>query len=309
MTEYDIEPFMPGISPIGKGTPAMKELSVARPYIPEGTGYNMLRPKPGYSNLRKNLQGLGRYSHSYRVNHPNGFINPHTAVTTKRNPRSLMAVQGNIKSLKRAPEMVMDDFHSTMNSNRAPRGFYSWGYDAMLYPEEGGSRTKRHEIAHALQNRRKNPKGFNKGFIERIKDPMEHVKMAFDGMEPANKLNFQNRPPDFIAETDARIVETKSIREGLKKYARDIDATYKDGTKAYDQKGKSLTKALGRASELIPNKPGNFTGRVPTFRGMGAGLVDMFTEGPALQEAKSNPLAGMGKDERARIEAAYEYGL
>ena len=48
---------------------------------------------------------------------------------------------------------------------------------------------------------------------------------------------------------------------------------------------------------------------MPMVRGLGGGIIDMFMEGPEMQEAKSNPLAGMGDDERARIEAAYEYGL
>ena len=304
MNEYDIEPLMPGISPIGKGTPATKEISVARPYIPDGTGYNLFRAKPGYSKLRKSLRGLGRYTHNSSV-----FNNGYTGVTTKHNPRSLMAVQDNIKSLKRAPEMAMDSFHAYMNTKTAPRGLYDWSLDAMIYPEKGGYFTKRHELTHALQNRRKNPKGFNKGFIEPIKDPMERVKMAFDGMEPANKLNFKNRPSDLFAETEARIVENKGIRKGLKKYAKDVDAKYSDGSRAYSKKGSSIAKGLGKVAEAIPNKPGMFTGRVPTFQGMGAGLVDMFTEGPALQEAKSNPLAGMGDEERARIESAYKYGL
>ena len=48
---YEIEPFMPGISPVGKGTPGIAEVSVPRPYIPYGTGYNAVRPRPGYSQL------------------------------------------------------------------------------------------------------------------------------------------------------------------------------------------------------------------------------------------------------------------
>lgn len=31
--------------------------------------------------------------------------------------------------------------------------------------------------------------------------------------------------------------------------------------------------------------------------------------GPEMQKAKEDPLAGMGKAERAKIEAAYQYGL
>jgi len=62
-----------------------------------------------------------------------------------------------------------------------------------------------------------------------------------------------------------------------------------------------------KGSNTPMTKPGMVTGRMPMIRGFGGGIVDMFMEGPALQEAKTNPLVGMGN--RAEIEAAYEYGL
>jgi hypothetical protein len=50
-------------------------------------------------------------------------------------------------------------------------------------------------------------------------------------------------------------------------------------------------------------------GRIPTVRGMGGGLIDMFIEGPELQQAKSDPTYGMGEEERRNLEQAYQDGI
>ncbi len=298
---------LPGISPGGKGTANTATFDAPRPYLSKGTGYKLLRSKPGYSKLRKSLHGLGRYSYG-PMKYPNGIINHDIkAVKTRRSPRSLMAVQDGVKSLKRSADLVMDTMHSTMNSKRAPGGLYNRGLDAMVYPENDKWGIKRHEITHALQARRANPKGFQKGYREPMKFAEDAVEIFAKGQEPANYLKFKPKASDLLPETEARIVQNKSIREGLKDYAKDIDATYSDGSKVYSQKGRPVAKALGKLAEALPDKPGRFTGRVPNFKGFGAGLVDMFMEGPALQEAKTNPLIGMGN--RAEIEAAYQYGL
>jgi len=62
-------------------------------------------------------------------------------------------------------------------------------------------------------------------------------------------------------------------------------------------------------STEMMTKPGMVTGKMPMFRGIGGGLIDMFMEGPELQKAKTDPLYGVGDDERAQIDAAYQYGL
>lgn len=298
---------LPGISPGGKGTANTATFDAPRPYLSKGTGYKLLRSKPGYSKLRKSLHGLGRYSYG-PMKYPNGIINHDIkAVKTRRSPRSLMAVQDDIKSLKRSAEMAMDTMHSLMNSDRAPGGQYNRALDVIVYPENDKWGVKRHEITHALQNRRRYPKGFQKGYREPMKFADDALDIVMKGQEPANYLKFKPKTSELLTETEARIVEKKSIRDGLKGYARDIDATFDDGSKFYSQKGRAISKALGKAAEALPDKPGRFTGRVPNFHGFGAGLVDMFMEGPALQEAKTNPLVGMGN--RAEIEAAYEYGL
>ena len=73
---------------------------------------------------------------------------------------------------------------------------------------------------------------------------------------------------------------------------------------------KSLKKAVyPKGPEKPMTKPGMVTGRMPMIRGFGGGIIDMFMEGPELQKAKTDPLYGVGSDERAKIEAAYEYGL
>lgn len=269
---YEIEPFMPGISPIGKGTPAMKGFSVARPYIPDGTGYNMLRSKPGVSALRKNLEGMGRISYDemksgerlYKVEKPpSNYLKNHiTGTDSHRN--AVKAFDKNIRG--------SDSY-----------GWYNPKQDTVVLKNDAHKPSiARHEVAHALQDRQK-------GYFR----PTKHTVTG--------------------EELDARIVQHKGIRKGMKDWAKD-SPSYTEYYKNRDLPGAGkarevAAKGMGKAAELVPNKPGNFTGRVPTFRGMGSGLVDMFMEGPELQKAKTDPLYGMGEDERARIEAAYNYGI
>jgi hypothetical protein len=61
---YEVEPFMPGISPVGKATPATTGVSIPKPHIPLGTGYKYFRSKPGFSNVfdeLKNKNLIGEY--------------------------------------------------------------------------------------------------------------------------------------------------------------------------------------------------------------------------------------------------------
>jgi len=100
-----------------------------------------------------------------------------------------------------------------------------------------------------------------------------------------------------------------------KKGSSSLSDVWNDGSKGSARthtghvgKGKVIGHVNPGSTQMM-TKPGMMTGRMPMVRGLGGGIIDMFMEGPAMQEAKSNPLAGMGDDERAKIEAAYEYGL
>ena len=68
-------------------------------------------------------------------------------------------------------------------------------------------------------------------------------------------------------------------------------------------------KLANKVLQKIPSKPGNFTGRVPTFGAIGANLVDMIMMSPDYQRAKEDSTFGIGEAERERLEAAYQYGL
>lgn len=271
---YEIEPFMPGISPIGKGTPAMKEFSVARPYIPDGTGYNLIRPKPGASGLRKNLEGLGRISYDYTLT-DSGL---ERIYEVKKPPSNFLTKQKTPEAHRNA----VQNFDANIRKHKSYASYLPT-YDTIVVGNDPhNARTTRHEVAHALQDRRRN-----------IARPSTYTVTG--------------------EELDARIVEHKGIRKGMKDWAKDAPK-YSEYYKKQDLPGEGklrdvAAKGIGKAAELVPNKPGRFTGRVPNFKGMGAGLVDMFMEGPELQKAKTDPLYGMGDDERARIEAAYEYGI
>ena len=272
---YEIEPFMPGISPIGKGTPAMKEFSVARPYIPDGTGYNMIRPKPGASGLRKNLEGLGRISYDYKLTD----AGLERIYEVKKPPSNFLTKQKTPEAHRNA----VQNFDANIRKNKSLRAYYHPTYDTIVVGNDPHkASTARHEVAHALQHRRRN-----------IARPSTYTVTG--------------------KELDARIVEHKGIRKGMKDWAKD-SPYYTEYYKKRDLPGEGklrevAAKGMGKAAELVPNKPGNFTGRVPTFRGMGSGLVDMFMVGPEMQKAKEDPMYGMGTDERARIEAAYNYGI
>lgn len=273
LEEYDIEPFMPGISPIGKATPAMKEFSVARPYIPDGTGYNMLRPRPGQSGLRRSLEGMGRVSY---VDKPDG---------------------GRYYTIEKAPDNYLKDIKSPDDyTNKVKEfdnkllkkksyGWYSPKTDTIVAKDDFFKpRVTRHEIAHALQKRRK---------IETIPRPTTHTVTG--------------------EELEARIVENKGIRKGMKHWAKSAPY-YTKSFKDIDLPGEGkarevVARGMGKVAEAIPNKPGNFTGRVPTFRAVGGNLIDMFMMSPDYQRAKEDPTFGRGEEERARLQSAYEYGL
>lgn len=295
---------LPGISPGGKGTSNTATFDAPRPYLPKGTGYKLLRDKPGYSKLRKSLHGLGRYSYT-----PVLFEDKlMRTVDLKRPPSNFMRLQDTEKGMRRALNLAEDMKWQKANSNKPTGGSYFPAMDTLLYPKHDPSGIKRHELAHALQYRKLNPKGFKQGPVEVVTNASDAVDIYAKGQEPAHYIAPPKKRPSTIGlETGANIVQKKGIREGLKETAIDIDAKYPDGSKVYSQENRGLSKALGQLAEALPDKPGRFTGRVPNFKGLGAGLVDMFMEGPALQEAKTNPLVGMGN--RAEIEAAYDYGL
>lgn len=273
MEEYDIEPFMPGISPIGKATPAVKEFSVARPYIPDGTGYNMLRPRPGTDALKRKLEGLGRVSY---VDKPDGG----------RHYRVDKLPANYLKDAK-SPEQYsnkVQDFDDYLIKTSDKYGWYSPAKDTIFVKRDFQKPSvTRHEVAHALQNR---------------------------------KMSHPGRPSTYTVtgeELDARIVQHKGIRKGMKEWAKAAPyytEYYKE--KDFPGEGKAreaVARGMGKAAEAIPNKPGNFTGRLPTMRAVGGNLLDMFMVGPEMQKAKEDPMYGMGEEERARIEDAYEYGL
>ena len=55
-------------------------------------------------------------------------------------------------------------------------------------------------------------------------------------------------------------------------------------------------------------KPGMMTGRMPTLRGAGGGLIGMFMEGPEMQKAKTDPYYGLPKKQKQRVENAWIHG-
>ena len=243
--EYEIEPFMPGISPIGKVTSPITEASTPRPYIPDGTGYNMLRFKPGYKRLKNSLEGLGR------VSYKNTWTDSGLERLFKidKPPANFLA---NLNT----PETRSAGIQKFDNEIRGHKsyGWYDPGLDTIVVKDDVNKpRITRHEVAHALQDR----KGVN------IARPSTYTVTG--------------------EELDARIVEHKGIRKGMKDWARDVAPHYAKGYVERELPGQGkarevVAKGIGKAAELIPNTPGTLKFRAPT--GLGANIIDMFSLPP-----------------------------
>jgi hypothetical protein len=65
---------------------------------------------------------------------------------------------------------------------------------------------------------------------------------------------------------------------------------------------------LKARTKMAIAKPGMMTGRMPTFRGAGAGVMAMFMKGPEWQKAISDPLYGAPPKKKKRIEDAWTHG-
>lgn len=303
----DKKPSVPGISPAGLGTPGTAKIGVPRPYIPYGTGYNLLKKGPGFSAVFNQVAkdtNIVEYDPNQALKKRFGLSNEPPAVRTAR-----LATHSNINNASNdggwdnyyrkyssKPSYVVDK----ISSPDGPVGSYHPPTKQAIVPVQQYPR-KLWGLPTPLNDQTVNTRRHE--FIHRMQSP---------------------DMPRYNKELEAFIGANKSIRKGLQDfgplaegYVYDhADAKYPDSklkrVGEYVKGGvlKSTPTALaGYASKLVPGKPGMFTGRVPSMRGLGGGLVDMFMEGPELQKAKTDPLYGMGSDERAKIEAAYEYGL
>jgi len=301
------KPSIPGISPVGVGTPGTAKIRVSKPHIPYGTGYNLLKKTPGFSNVFNNVAkdtNIVEFDPNKAFDKKYGFSNELPAVRTAR-----LATHSNINSAQQnggwdhylrkymsRPSYAADKF----SQPDSPRGTYS-------------SRTKTATVP--VQQYPRKLWGIPAPFNEKTVNTRRH--------EFIHRMQSPDMPR-YSSELDAFIGANKSIRKGLQQMAPHAEAYIHDHAVAKypDSKLKSTAEYIkgglskstptafaGYASKLVPGKPGMFTGRVPSMRGLGGGLMDMFMEGPELQKAKTDPLYGMGTDERAKIEAAYEYGL
>lgn len=311
MDEYDIEPFMPGISPVGKATPAMKEFSVVRPYIPYGTGYNAFRLRPGYSKVKEQISGVGRTEYTPQTFNGKPMRSAYNVV---RLPQDYLDLNKNSSPFGKeyVAEVLARDFDKNLNKNfdlnhknkigvkqyvpagktwGMMQGLYSADTHSVIYPKDDPEAVKRHELQHAIQQRRMNGKK-----AQTFKGPTRDV--FHDRRFVQGKTMSAN-----VQEVEANIVQNKSIRKGYEKFSGN-QSTYDTSEK---QKKGNLIKS--KILNKIPGKPGNFTGRVPTFRAVGGNLIDMFMMSPDYQRAKEDPTFGRGEEERARLQSAYEYGL
>lgn len=346
---YEIEPFMPGISPVGKGSPGTTGVSVPRPYVPYGTGYDAVRPRPGYGPLKDTLSGMGRIELFADRQFRPGTQNPGSREFGKivKEPENYFKISpGEYRqnAIKHANHQIRLNHHPGLGwqppenndgltrreslKQQAPnRNLYTYGWEQgsympkedMIAYKEGDPTAKRHQIMRALQARSGLlqakgsgystmggvfPIGLSRTADYTVEPPRDIITGNLDG-EEAYKNNLKN--------LEAKIGANKSLRKGFEQWvsrpANEVERLNDFGPPSAPRKTEKLREVAAKAARAIPGKPGMFTGRVPSMQGLGGGMVDMFMEGPALQEAKSNPLAGIGEEERARLEAAYQYGL
>lgn len=296
------KPSIPGISPVGVGTPATAKIRVSKPHIPYGTGYNLLKKTPGFSKVFNTIArdtNIVEYDYNNKKLRDYGHTRKPPKVSTARFATNSNINQAdprinNIRRYFSTPSDVSKEVHGATQGSYWHKGKLAV-VPAPQFPRhiygipspfgKSATSTRRHEFIHRMQ-------------------------------EP--KMN------RFKKELDAYVGQNKSIRKGLQEFGPVAGGYVKAHSEAkYPHtklkqvgetiKGKALkaipTAVAGGASMLIPGRPGMFTGRVPSMRAVGGNLLDMFMVGPEMQKAKEDPLYGMGKDERARIEAAYEYGL
>ena len=355
---YEVEPFMPGISPVGKATPSTKTVNIPTPYVPYGTGYKYFRKKPGFSEVfdeLKNKSLIGEYQvHGPRPLTPEekrfkafneklfgpdnnlpkpkirfftnagSFPNPgpreHRILHQLAEIRDTMetgkrGVAGSYSHTRKTLAVPGKGYETADPMARATHNINKVTYPVMRTPHGNvdARGIRRHEFAHALDHR----------------------------ANPNKNFGYPNKPGfnDFKNELTPNIGQKKSIRQGLARTVAEYPDYERAAMKYIDDKIDAKAKTPGytqvrfghspeaeaakaewdkqnkrylRAHELlkkIPGKPGNFTGRVPTFGAIGANLVDMIMMSPDYQRAKEDPTFGMGETERERLEAAYQYGL
>ena len=90
-----------------------------------------------------------------------------------------------------------------------------------------------------------------------------------------------------------------------KKGSTSLSDVWNDGSKGSARthtgnvgKGKVIGHVNPGSTQMM-TKPGMVTGKMPMFRAMGGGIIDMFMEGPEMQKAKSDPNYGNPKAQHA----------
>lgn len=313
--DYEIEPWQIrgiGVSPgAPTGVPG-KQFSIPRPYIPYGTGYNALRSRPGVAELKKQLSGVGRTEYTPRTVVGRQVASDYTMVKPPKDFLNLNA-DGSPIGEAHARRVLENEFRNNLDKKfnlnykhkvgveqyvpaakefGTKRGLYSPGTHSIIYPHDDPGNTKRHELQHAIQQRRMTG-GKPTKIVRGPTWDVPHMKLFEAGKTMSTNAK----------EIEANIVQNKSIRKGYERFA--------EGQKYYDtpEEQKNKIRKTSKILNSIPGKPGMMTGRLPSLRGIGGGVIDMFMEGPELQKAKYDPNYGLPEERRKLLEHAYQYGI
>jgi hypothetical protein len=375
---YEVEPFMPGISPVGKATPPTKTVNIPTPYVPYGTGYKYLRSKPGFRKVNNAVRnqiiaeyGLGKPVETERGQGFRSKITLMDILDPKSEPRRRPylrsetgpAFKQGYKQIPKGMEVtsdidfytkhamgeIFDTLHPPYNgSSSSLGGQYDSVNKVVIVPEKGPDYPKTKIPPRVVTDGIENYATDDSKILTDAELDSRGIRRHEFGhvvdYETGKAVGSQNSP--LKAELPARVAETKSIRQGLDKTMNHLPA-YEERLISeinrrnimdipYDSKWKETVdasmnekgnfpeaqakqdildkqskpyKIANKVLQKIPSKPGMFTGRVPTFVGIGGNLVDMVMMSPDYQRAKEDPTFGIGEAERERLEAAYQYGL
>jgi hypothetical protein len=312
MQETKIEPWTPptpflegGISPVGTGTPALRDLKIPRPYVPEGTFYRMFKSNPGFPQVHDtiaNKTNIVDYSPHSQKRNP-------FAVDQRRKPQVRYS-----RYTKTDPLQILKTHPKYGHGPGKQSGYGSEDYIAR--------KLRRNPVTVGWHN------AYTNTTVVPHRDSLVHDSKKIRRHEFAHRTQSPKLKGILTPEVNANIVEYKSVRKGLDDIAYDYPAYKADRInhmKSYEGKfpyskkvvGKEIAKSAlasgalktaNKAMNAIPSQPGFITGRVPTFRAFGGGLIDMFMEGPEMQKAKTDPYYGLPKKQKQRIENAWIHG-
>ena len=232
------------------------------PKIPKGTGWNLMRERPGFRDVRKSLEDVSRYDFVIPSNNPRLTERRRPNMNKKDGIAAYLddATPSYIKKLMEQEGLTPNTPKTKLQRVSEKFGDYGGMYipdeNAVIYPRQRPNKlqkkvleedypewtpehrkhTERHEDFHARREFLKPSSGAKEGWA-------------------------RNRPFDnWVEEANANMVGEKSISGGLQKWSEKIRNKDKDGAYVYDHHGDNvgrvLTGAAAKAASAARNPLG-----------------------------------------------------